>query len=119
MFLTYFQIGYGTSSTTLAYCIYELSLNEDIRRMARKSVEDAIQKHGNLLTYDSLCDMQYLDQCLKGNNISILGASFRMFFMCPQKPSGNTLQLSAYSALPRKTIQSLIPTSSSKKVLAS
>lgn len=69
--------GYETSSTTLTYCMYELSVNEDIQAKARESVKDVLKKHGNKLTYESVNEMDYLEQCVNGKDtiISILHSS--------------------------------------------
>ncbi|KFB39403.1 hypothetical protein ZHAS_00006840 [Anopheles sinensis] len=59
----FFLGGFETSSTTMSYCLYELSLNEEIQQRARECVQDAVRKHGGL-TYDALMDMPYIDQCI-------------------------------------------------------
>jgi cytochrome P450 family 6 len=46
--------------------MYELSVNEDIQDKARESVKDALEKHGNKLTYESVNEMDYLEQCVNG-----------------------------------------------------
>ncbi|XP_058166249.1 cytochrome P450 6A1-like [Anopheles ziemanni] len=59
----FFLGGFETSSTTMSYCLYELSLNEEIQQRARECVQNAVRKHGGL-TYDALMDMPYIDQCI-------------------------------------------------------
>lgn len=61
----FFAAGFETSSSNQTYCLYELALNQECQEKARKCVQDAIKKHGGI-TYDAACDMQYLDQCIKG-----------------------------------------------------
>lgn len=60
----FFLAGYETSSSTMTYCMYEFSVNEDIQEKARQSVIEAMSKHGNELTYDAVGDMNYLEQCV-------------------------------------------------------
>ncbi|CRL05227.1 CLUMA_CG018145, isoform A [Clunio marinus] len=60
----FFLAGFETSSSTMTYCMYELSINEEIQEKARQSVLEAIKKHGNELTYDAVADMDYLEQCV-------------------------------------------------------
>lgn len=59
----FFLGGFETSSTTMSYCLYELSLNENIQERARKCVIDAVTKHGGL-NYDAAMDMDYIEQCI-------------------------------------------------------
>ncbi|XP_058449379.1 uncharacterized protein LOC131429329 [Malaya genurostris] len=59
----FFLGGFETSSTTMSYCLYELSLNEDIQDKARQCVKDAVAKHGGL-NYDAVMDMDYIEQCI-------------------------------------------------------
>jgi cytochrome P450 family 6 len=59
----FFLAGYETSSSTITYCMYELSINKEIQEKARKSVEEAIKKHGSL-SYDAVSSMDYLEQCV-------------------------------------------------------
>lgn len=61
----FFLAGYETSSTVMMFCLYELSLQEDIQRRARENVITAVSRHGGL-NYDALMDMGYLDQCVNG-----------------------------------------------------
>lgn len=60
----FFLAGYETSSSTMTYCMYEFSVNQDIQDKARQSVKDVLKKHNNQLTYDAVADMQYLEQCV-------------------------------------------------------
>lgn len=62
--IVFFLAGYETSSTTLTYCMYELSINQDIQKKARDSVQQVLKKHGNNLTYESINEMDYLEQCI-------------------------------------------------------
>uniref|UniRef100_A0A2M4BKV4 Putative cytochrome n=1 Tax=Anopheles marajoara TaxID=58244 RepID=A0A2M4BKV4_9DIPT len=59
----FFLGGFETSSTTMSYCLHELSLNREIQERARQCVLEAVRKHGGL-TYEALMDMPYIDQCI-------------------------------------------------------
>lgn len=61
----FFLGGFETSSTTMSYCLYELSLDQDIQQKARQCVIDAVAKHGGL-NYDALMAMDYIEQCING-----------------------------------------------------
>ncbi|CAO1422642.1 unnamed protein product [Diamesa serratosioi] len=60
----FFFAGFETSSTTLTYCLYELSINEEIQERARQHVRDIMEKNGGILNYESLNEMNYLEQCV-------------------------------------------------------
>lgn len=66
--LIFFLAGYETSSTTLTFCMYELSVNEAIQASARKSVSDVLEKFDGKLTYEAVGAMTYLEQCINGKN---------------------------------------------------
>lgn len=48
--------------------MYELSINMDIQKKARESVLEALKKHGNNFTYESVNDMNYIEQCVNGKS---------------------------------------------------
>lgn len=55
----FFLAGFETTSSTMSYCLYELSKNIYIQ----KAVQDEIDRHGDI-TYDSINAMKYLDCCV-------------------------------------------------------
>lgn len=61
----YFQ-GFDSSSSTMAFCLYEMIMNQEIQDKARKDVQDALARHDGEITYESLHEMTYLDKCIKG-----------------------------------------------------
>lgn len=46
--------------------MYELSINEDIQEKARQSVKEILKKHNGALNYESVGEMNYLEQCING-----------------------------------------------------
>lgn len=62
----FFIAGFETSSTTMAFALYELSRNPDIQDKVRKEVQDVSAKYDGKLTYDSIQDMKYLGQVIDG-----------------------------------------------------
>ncbi len=57
--------------------MYELSINEEIRKKARESIYESLKNHGTL-TYDALNEMGYLQQCIHGKCLQVTVAESSM-----------------------------------------
>ena len=66
----FFAAGSETSSTTMTFCLHELSLNQEIQEKARQNVLDALEKHDGKITYESIAEMNYLELCVSGECLS-------------------------------------------------
>ncbi|EDW32573.1 GL10370 [Drosophila persimilis] len=66
----FFLAGFETSSSTMAYCLYELAQHPDIQRRVREEI-DAVLKNveGGEITYDALAEMNYLEKVLAVHSI--------------------------------------------------
>ncbi|XP_014605375.1 PREDICTED: probable cytochrome P450 6a13 [Polistes canadensis] len=62
--LSFFVDGYETSSATLSFICFELSIHYEVQEKVRKEIRDVLAKHGGELTYDSLKEMTYMDQVI-------------------------------------------------------
>jgi cytochrome P450 family 6 len=62
----FFVAGYETSSTTMMFCLYELSLNQDIQDRVREEIDVVLQKHEGKITYEGIQEMEYLDKVVSG-----------------------------------------------------
>lgn len=60
--------GFETTSTALAYCLYELALdnNKHFQNEARKEIESVLKKHEGNLTYEAINEMTYISQIVNG-----------------------------------------------------
>lgn len=48
----------------MTFCLHELSLNEDIQEKARNNIREVLARHDGKITYESLNEMTYLEQCI-------------------------------------------------------
>lgn len=62
----FFIAGFETSSSTLNFALLELAQNPQIQDKLRKEIRATLEKHGNQITYDSIQEMEYLDQVILG-----------------------------------------------------
>lgn len=62
----FFIAGYGSSSTTMLFTIYELALNPLIQTTLRQEIQQALKRHREF-SYDMMMDIPYLDQVINGN----------------------------------------------------
>lgn len=60
----FFVAGFDTSSTATTFLLYELAKSTEIQQRVHEDIVSSMKKHENKLTYDSINDMKYLDQCV-------------------------------------------------------
>lgn len=62
----FFAGGYESSSTTMSFCMYELAKKPEIQQKAYEDIIASLDKHNGQLTYDSVADMKFVDNCIQG-----------------------------------------------------
>ena len=65
----FFVGGFETSSTTMTFCLYELSLHQDIQDRLREEIDVVLQKHEGKVTYEGIQEMEYLDKVVSGKTV--------------------------------------------------
>jgi len=63
---TFFVGAFETSSSTMTYCLYELSLHQDIQDRLRDEIDVVLQKHDGKISYEGIQEMEYLDKVVSG-----------------------------------------------------
>jgi cytochrome P450 family 6 len=62
----FFFAGFETSATTMSFALYELAANADIQARVRDEVKETLGKYDGKFTYDSIFEMNYLNQVFNG-----------------------------------------------------
>lgn len=65
--ITFFTAGYETTSNLIAFTLYELCFHPDIQERLRLEIIEKIQSHDDIITYDAIQDMKYLNMVVSGN----------------------------------------------------
>ncbi|RZC32213.1 p450 domain containing protein, partial [Asbolus verrucosus] len=60
----FFVAGFETSSTTMAFALYELARRQDLQQKVRDEIEPVLEKHQGQITYEAIQDMKYMDQVI-------------------------------------------------------
>jgi cytochrome P450 family 6 len=68
----FIQGGFETSSTTLMFCLYELAVNQELQEKVRAEILNILDKSDGKITYESLSDLNYMEQCINGFVVIIL-----------------------------------------------
>ncbi|XP_037815493.1 uncharacterized protein LOC119606164 [Lucilia sericata] len=61
----FFLAGFETSSTTMSFCLYELSRNPEIQEKLRKEILETLEENKGELSYEGMNAMQYLEQVIQ------------------------------------------------------
>jgi cytochrome P450 family 6 len=61
----FFVAASESTSSTVAYTIYELSRSEELLARAQQDVNRTLEEHHGELTYESIMEMKFIDLCVK------------------------------------------------------
>jgi cytochrome P450 family 6 len=62
-----FIAGFDTVSSTVCYCLYELSLNKSIQDRVRQEIQLKLSENDGQINNAFLTDLHYLDMVIAGN----------------------------------------------------
>lgn len=63
--IVFFSAGNESTAISLAFVLYELSLNQEVQNRLRDEINEVFQKY-NKFTYDGVQEIKYLDMVWKG-----------------------------------------------------
>lgn len=66
--ITFFLDGFETSTAVISYALYHLASNAGVQKKLREEINECIRVNGSL-SYDSILEMEYLDQVFNGKEI--------------------------------------------------
>lgn len=58
--------GFETSSSTATFCLYFLSIHQDIQEKLRTEIRATLSKYNNQITYEAMMEMKYLQMVIDG-----------------------------------------------------
>lgn len=70
--LNLFIDGFDTSNVAIAHALYRLASNPECQSRLRMEIRESKRKNGGQVTYDSIGEMNYLEQVFNGKSAAIL-----------------------------------------------
>lgn len=65
----FYLAGFDTTASAIAYCLFELSRNPDLMKRLHEEIDEVMARHNNVLSYETINEMTFLDHCLLGTEI--------------------------------------------------
>lgn len=62
----FYLAGFDTSSSALCYTLYELVRNPTLLKRLQREIDETLERHGGIITYDAIQEMQYMEWCICG-----------------------------------------------------
>lgn len=62
----FFAGGFESTSTTMSFCMYELAKNQAVQQKVYEEISSVLEEHNGNLTYDSVMEMKYTENCVDG-----------------------------------------------------
>ncbi|PSN38879.1 hypothetical protein C0J52_18964 [Blattella germanica] len=100
----FFAAGFETSSTTMTFCLYELSLQHDIQEKVREEIRTVLKKYDGKITYDCIQEMTYLDQVVSEEIYTSIGLNYISFVIKRIFPNYSVLKTQLFSLIHDKII---------------
>lgn len=68
----FFFAGFESTSSTITFSLYEMAKNPEIQRRAHEEIDRVLEEHSGQITYKSISEMKYLEQCINGDCLFVI-----------------------------------------------
>lgn len=62
----FYLAGFDTTASAIAYCLFELSRNPELMQRLHTEIDDVLERHNNVISYDTINEMTFLEYCVLG-----------------------------------------------------
>lgn len=98
----FYLAGFDTTASAIAYCLFELSRNPDLMKRLHDEIDEVMAQHNNVLSYETINKMTFLDYCLLG--IVIYGHLFELYMPYVGVIHSRNTQKISNIAVPKSTV---------------
>lgn len=63
----FYLAGFDTTASAVANCLFELSRKPELMQRLQCEIDDVLEKYDNVISYESVNAMRFLDCCVLGN----------------------------------------------------
>lgn len=62
----FYLAGFDTTASAISYTLFELSRNADLMKRLHNEIDNVLEKHNNVISYESIKEMTFLEHCVLG-----------------------------------------------------
>lgn len=62
--------GFDTTASAVANTLYELAQNPDLMKRLQRDIDETLQKHNGIVSYDTIQEITLLDLCVQGEQVA-------------------------------------------------
>lgn len=73
----FYTASFESTSTTMSFCMHELAKHSHLQDKAYLEINAVMNKYNGQLTYESIGEMKFIEQCIDGNCFRLIGFIFR------------------------------------------
>lgn len=62
----FYLAGFDTTASAIAYCLFELSRNPELMQRVHNEIDEVMERHNNVISYENINEMTFLEFCVRG-----------------------------------------------------